>query len=118
MIWTFTTLLLSLIPGTSIPAQLKTSKPPLELMALIVSQSYCAINADAASLQMTVRVLYRNQGTERIILYKGHDLFYQTRIRSGPGNPAGPYEVWLLNSRYFDEEFEPIEQNSPGRVFQ
>ena len=109
---------LLLSSAISIPAQPKTSKPPLELRALIVSQSYCAINADAASLQMTVRVLYRNQGTERIILYKGHDLFYQTRIRSVPGNPAGPYEVWVLNSRYFDEEFEPIEQNSPGRVFQ
>ncbi|MEK6335019.1 MAG: hypothetical protein AABM67_08730 [Acidobacteriota bacterium] len=102
---------------TSTTAQSKPPKPPLELTAAIVSQSYCSINPEAASLLLTVKVRYRNLGTERLILYKGHDLFFQTRIRSAVGNPAGPYEVWVLNSRYFDEEFEPIEQDSPGKVF-
>jgi hypothetical protein len=106
---------LNLAPST--PAQPKAPKPPLELTAAIVSQSYCSINPEAASLQLTVKVRYRNLGTERLILYKGHDLFFQTRIRSAAANPAGPYEVWVLNSRYFDEEFEPIEQDSPGKVF-
>ena len=111
--------MVALLVGAAIPtpAQPKASKPPLELTATIVSQSYCSINPEAASLQLTVKVRYRNLGTERLILYKGHDLFYQTRIRSVAGNPAGPYEVWVLNSRYFDEEFEPIEQDSPGKVF-
>lgn len=103
--------------AAALSAQPKPLKSPLELTAAIVSQSYCAVTADSASLQMKVKVRYRNVGSQRLILYKGHDLFFQTRIRSAPGNTAGPYEVWVLNSRYFDEEFEPIDQNSPGRVF-
>lgn len=108
---------LVLVTSVSLSAQPKPPKPPLELTAAIVSQSYCAVTPDAASLQMKVRVRYRNVGNQKLILYKGHDLFFQTRIRSAPGNPAEPYEVWVLNSRYFDEEFEPIDQASPGRVF-
>ena len=118
MIWLLAIISFWLNLAPSTPAQPKVPKPPLELTAAIVSQSYCSINPEAASLQLTVKVRYRNLGTERLILYKGHDLFFQTRIRSAAGNSAGPYEVWVLNSRYFDEEFEPIEQNSPGRVFQ
>jgi len=93
------------------------SKPPLELSAEIVSQSYCAVTSDSASLEMKVKLRYRNIGSQKIILYKGHDLFYQTRIRSAPGNAAGPYQVWVVNARYFDEEFEPIDQASPSKVF-
>ena len=117
MIWllTIVSFWLNLAPST--PAQPKVPRVPLELTATIVSQSYCSINPEAASLQLTVKVRYRNLGTERLILYKGHDLFFQTRIRSAAGNPTEPYEVWVLNSRYFDEEFEPIEQDSPGKVF-
>ena len=103
--------------AASITAQPKAPKPALELTAAIVSQSYCAVSGDASSIQLTLKVQYRNGGSERLILYRGHDLFFQTRIRSAPGNPAGPYEVWVLNSRYFDEEFEPIDEVSPGRVF-
>lgn len=103
--------------AASISAQPKAPKPALELTAAIVSQRYCAVTVDSSSLQLTLKVQYRNVASERLILYKGHDLFFQTRIRSAPGNPAGPYEVWVLNSRYFDEELEPIDEVSPGRVF-
>lgn len=92
-------------------------KPPLELTAKIVSENYCAATSDSASLEIGLKLRYRNISNQKIILYKGHDLFYQTRIRSAPGNAAGPYEVWAVNSRYFDEEPEPIDQTSPSKVF-
>jgi hypothetical protein len=92
-------------------------KPALQLTAEIVSQNYCAMTLDAASLEMKVKLRYRNLGAQKIILYKGHDLFYQTRIRSAPWNAVGAYEVWVVNSRYFDEEIEAIDQPSPGKVF-
>ena len=66
---------------------------------------------------MKLRLRYRNTSKQKVILYKGHDLFYQTKIRAASGNPFGPYEVWVVNSRYFDEEFEPIDQASPGKAF-
>ena len=109
-------LFLSLSPIATVAAQPKP-KPPLELTAEIVSQNYCAVTSDSSALELRVRLRYRNIGSQRIILYKGHDLFYQTRIRSAPGNTAGPYEVWVVNSRYFDEEPEPIDQTSPSKVF-
>src|SRR5882762_4906610 len=100
----------------AIAAQPKPSKP-LELTAEIVSQSYCAVNENSDSLELKLKLRFRNVGNQKLILYKGHDLFYQTKIRSAPGNPSGPYEVWVVNSRYFDEEVEAIDQMSPSKVF-
>src|SRR5882762_2103804 len=100
----------------AIAAQPRTSKP-LELTAEIVSQSYCAVNEDSAVLELKLKLRFRNVGNQKLILYKGHDLFYQTKIRSAPGNPAGPYEVWVLNARYFDQEAEVIDRSSPGKIF-
>ncbi len=111
-------LFLSLSPMAAFAAQPKPlSKPPLELSVEIISQGYCAVTSDASALEMKVRVRYRNVGSQKIILYKGHDLFYQTRIRSALGSAAGPYEVWVVNSRYFDEEVEPIDRTTPSKVF-
>jgi hypothetical protein len=109
--------LLSLSPSAALSAQPKPPKPPLQLTVEIISQSYCAVTSDSSTLEIKVRLRYRNIGSQKIILYKGHDLFYQTRIRSAPGSAAGPYEVWVVNSRYFDEEVEPIDQTTPSKVF-
>jgi hypothetical protein len=98
-------------------AQPKPLRKPLELTVEIVSQSYCAVNQDFSSLDLKLKLRFRNSGSQKLILYKGHDFFYQTKIRSAPGNPSGQYEVWVVNSRYFDEEVEGIDQTSPGKVF-
>ncbi len=108
---------ISLITSVPASAQPKPPKQPLELTVTLVSQSYCAVTSDSSSLEIRLKLRYRNVGSQKLILYKGHDLFYQTRIRSAAGNPSGPYEVWVLNSRYFDEEAEAIDQASPGKVF-
>ena len=100
----------------SIDGQVKPGKPPLELTAEITSQNYCAASSDSLTLEMDLKLRYRNVGNQKLILYRGHDLFYQTRIRSATGGPQ-PYEVLFLNSRYFDQEFESIDQAVPGKVF-
>ncbi len=105
-----------LILTVPVAAQTKLPKA-LELTPEIISQSYCSINADAALLEIKLKLRLRNVGKQKIILYNGQDLFYQTKTRSAPGNPSGPYEVWVVNSRYFDEEAETIDQTSPGKVF-
>ncbi len=109
------TVLVWLSPATP-NAQVKPPKPPLELTAEITSQNYCAASSDSATLEMNLKLRYTNVGNQKLILYKGHDLFYQTRIRSASSG-AQAYEVLFLNSRYFDEEFESIDQALPGKVF-
>jgi hypothetical protein len=101
---------------TAFGAQPKPRKP-LELTVDIVSQGYCSVSQDSTSLEMKLKLRFQNIGSQKLILYKGHDLFYQTKIRSAPGNPSGSYEVWVVNSRYFDQEVEVIDQRSPGKVF-
>jgi hypothetical protein len=99
-------------------AQIRDEQPQLILSVKITGQQYCSINPHLTSLQMELKLRYRNVGNQKLILYKGHDLFYQTKIRSVPGrSETRPYEITSLNSRYFDEEFEPLEQPSPSRVF-
>jgi hypothetical protein len=107
--------LLWLSPCT-LDAQVKPAKPPLELTTEITGHSYCAASSDSVALEMNLKLRYTNAGSQKLILYKGHDLFYQTRIRSAPGG-AQPYEVLFLNSRYFDQEFEAIDRAGPGKVF-
>src|SRR5437667_6011398 len=100
----------------SVNGQVKPQKPPLELTAEIISQNSCAASSNALTLEINLKLRYRNVGNQRLILYRGHDLFYQTRVRSAAGG-APAYEVLFLNSRYFDSEFESIDQAVPGKVF-
>jgi len=111
------TTLLWLSPATAFGAQTKLPKQPLELTVELVVQSYCQASSDSAQLEMKLVLRYANVGNQKLILYKGHDLFYQTRIRRALTGSSANYEVLFLNSRYFDEEFESIDQSSPGKVF-
>jgi hypothetical protein len=96
----------------SVAAQVK---PQLQLTTEILEQSYCSIGHQT-SLQLKLKLRYTNLSDQRFIVYKGHDLFFQTKIRSEKTGSA-PSEVLLLNMRYFDEEFERIDARTPGRVF-
>jgi len=100
----------------SLTAQTQT---PLKLTADIVQQSYCSVKGDSngITLQLKVRLRYTNLSSQRVIIYKGHDLFFQTKIWSEPRPETQPYEVHLLNMHYFDEEFERIDARAPGKVF-
>jgi hypothetical protein len=91
---------------------------PLQLTAEVIEQRYCSIKPDKITLQLKLRVRYSNLGTERLIIYQGHDLFYQIKVRSDVASGTQPYEVLLLNMHYFDEEFERIDASSPGKVFE
>jgi hypothetical protein len=92
---------------------------PLVLRTKILSHYSCRVNPNLGNLELRVQLQFTNVGDQKLILYKGHDLFYQTRIRrvatSSATNDA--YEVNILNSRYFDEQPEKIDQPTPGKVF-
>ena len=102
-----------------LPSPIRAQPPrPLQLTAEVIEKKYCSINPDKITLQLKLRVRYSNLGAERLIIYQGHDLFYQIKVRSDASTGAPPYEVLLLNMHYFDEEFERIDANSPGKVFE
>lgn len=104
--------------GSTAFAVQTSGQETLSLDATITGQSYCAVNSHLATLQLRVRLRYTNMGEQKVILYKGHDLFYQARIRSSASRSGvRPYEVLTVNSRYFDEQPERIEQSTPGKVF-
>lgn len=95
------------------------SRQPLELTTRIISQRYCATSASVDTLEMKLQLRYANIGNEKLILYKGNALFYQTKIRQrlSEAAVAKPYEVVMLNARYFDQMPEKIDRASPGRAF-
>lgn len=88
----------------------------LELTTGVIEQTYCSTDHET-SLRLRLKLRYTNLSSQRLIVYNGHDLFFQTKIRPDktPATPAS--EVLLLNMRYFDEECERIDASSPGRVF-
>jgi hypothetical protein len=97
------------------------SSPPEQALRLtvdIISEEYCANGPDMATLQMRLRLRYTNAGTQKLILYRGDDLFYQAKIRARAADSgARPYEVVVLHANYLEVENEPVEQSSPGKLF-
>jgi hypothetical protein len=88
-------------------------KHPLQLTAEVVGRRYCA--GDSLNiLQLTLRLRYRNAGGEKLLVYRGKNLFYLTRIRGGAGKG---YEVVVTNSRYNDAEAEALGERKPGGAF-
>ncbi|HEX8722966.1 MAG TPA: hypothetical protein VF736_20270 [Pyrinomonadaceae bacterium] len=100
-------------------AQGDPGQQPLTLTAEVVGRRYCAGNR-LNILQLRVRLRYRNDGGQKLIVYRGKNFFYQTKIRGGGGSAAGqsrPYEVVVLNSRFNDAESEAVNARSPGGAF-
>ncbi|MBD0371971.1 MAG: hypothetical protein ICV60_14110 [Pyrinomonadaceae bacterium] len=107
-----------LLAGTSSAAgQVDSSK--LVVTANILDRQYfCAAGSDMMTLQLRVRLRYTNAGNQKLILYRGEDLFYQAKIRPvSVRDGARPYEIVVLNARYLEVENEPVEQPAPGRLF-
>lgn len=89
-------------------------RAPLRATAEVVGRRYCA-GERLNLLQVRVRLRYENAGAERLILYRGKNFFYQSRIRGASGGK--PYEAVVLNSRYNDAEREPVNGARPGGAF-
>lgn len=89
----------------------REDKQPLRLTAEVVGSRLCA-GARVDLLQLNVRLRYQNVGVQKVIVYRGKNLFYQTRIRGGAG-----YEIVVTNSRFNDAESEALGERKPGSAF-
>ena len=92
-------------------------QPALKLTAEVVGRRYCA--GDRLNiLQLTLRLRYQNAGGRKLIVYRGKNFFYQTRIRGASGSaPSRPYEVVVTNSRCNDAQAEEVQGRRPGSAF-
>ncbi len=104
---------LSLLVAASARAREPDERQPLRLTAEIVGSRYCA-GERLNILQLSVRLRYRNVGGGKVIVYRGKNLFYQTKIRGGAGKP---YEVLVTSSRFNDAEAEALGGRRPGDAF-
>jgi hypothetical protein len=93
----------------------QTRPPELKMTAEVVGRRYCA--GDRLNiLQLSVRLRYRNEGGRKLILYRGKNFFYQTKIR-GVGAEGRPYEVVVTNSRFNDAVAEEVNTRRPSGAF-
>jgi hypothetical protein len=104
--------------GSASAQQTDAAQPSLVIAATIIGQRYCANSPDMMTLQMRLHVRYTNAGNQKLILYRGDDLFYQAKIRAvRAAAGAKPYEIAVLNARYLEIENELLEQPAPGKLF-
>jgi hypothetical protein len=95
-----------------------TQERDLQLIASVINQQYCMVNASTDVVQLTLNLRYTNTGSQKLILYKGHRLFYQVFIsRSKEEATARKYEIHTTHARYYDEQPEKINHHSPSGVF-
>ena len=113
------TLLVSLsFPSAQERARSAAAQPrsPLELNTKIVGQRRCALDRATDMLHLRLQLRYTNVGDEKVILYSGYRLFYQTSVRRAAGGAARD-ELYMTSAWYFDEHVEKIEADAPGKVF-
>ena len=107
-------LALCVAQGARGAAPAEERRPSLKLTAELVGRRWCA-GERMHILQLSVRLRYQNDGGQKLIVYRGKNFFYQTRIRGGAG--AEQYEVVVLNSRFNDAQAEALGGRSPGGAF-
>ncbi|MDQ3253500.1 MAG: hypothetical protein M3R15_06275 [Acidobacteriota bacterium] len=94
------------------------AKRPLRLTAQILGQQYCAVSEETDALRLRLRLQYANVGDEKLILYRGKNLFYQTSVSRRAADAAiRRHEAFMSSAWYFDDLPEKIEQPAPGRAF-
>lgn len=108
----------ALLLGASSAAAQADSSGLVVTANILEKQYFCAAGSDVMTLQLRVHLRYTNTGSQKLILYKGEDLFYQAKIRpASVQEGARPYEIVVLNARYLEVENEALEQPAPGKLF-
>ncbi len=109
----FALLLLITLPFTPAHAQRPSQPQQLQLTAKILGQRFCAGRGGVDFLHLKLRLRYRNAGAQKLILYRGNNLFYQVWV----GSAQSSYQLMTTGSRYLQMGTESIQSHSPGREF-
>ncbi|HMF55733.1 MAG TPA: hypothetical protein VK619_05200 [Pyrinomonadaceae bacterium] len=108
-------LLLSIACPLTIPAQSVAQNQQLQLTTKITGQRFCAAPGSVDFLHIKLRLRYRNAGAQKLVIYKGNNLFFQVWVGSTTNQPS--YQLMTTGSRYLQIAPENIDSPSPGRDF-
>lgn len=104
------------------PARASQFVPPddsLKLSAEIVGRKFCAGSEGVDFLHLRLRLRYMNGGREKIILYKGSNLFFQVVVSQGGDAPRGVsrYELKTTSASFMTRESEKVDTRAPTKDF-
>jgi hypothetical protein len=98
--------------------EMSAQQRPLELSFSIVNQRYCTGGAGVDFLHLTLRLRFTNVGNQKLILYKGNNLFFTVWIKPAQDNQAGSrFEMKTTASRFLQMTPEDVDRPSPNRDF-
>jgi hypothetical protein len=91
---------------------------PLELSASIINQSYCLGGAGVDFLHLKIQLRFTNVGNQKLILYKGNNLFFAVLIKPNQDQAgAARYEMKTTASRFIQLTPEDVDRPAPNRDF-
>lgn len=93
-------------------------KPSLQLWTSIISQKYCAGDAELDGLRMNLLLHYTNTGQRPLILYKGSN--FVSRLMVSPNQEdatARRFEVNTSLTQVTDGSDVKVEASTPGALF-
>lgn len=114
------TLTLLLFGGVAARAsQIGAPDRPLKLTAEVVGQRLCAGEAGVDFLHLRLRLRYANAGKQRLIVYRGSNLFFQVIVGAAGDAPPGAatYELRRTSASFVTRESEKVDTPSPNRDF-
>lgn len=93
-------------------------KPSLQLTISVVSQKYCAGDAELDGLRMNLVLHYTNTGQQPLILYKGSNLISRLMVSHNPEDAAARrFEVNASLTQVTDGSNVKVETTTPGALF-
>jgi hypothetical protein len=104
----------SLAPGRQRGAQ----GGPLELSSSINNQRYCVGDAGVDFLHLKLRLRFTNTGNQKLLLYKGNNLFFAVWVKPNQaGQAGGRFEMKTTASRFLKLTPEDVDREAPNRDF-
>lgn len=89
---------------------------PLTLASEIVEQRYCEGAGGVDFLHLKIRLRFTNVGNQKLILYKGNNLFFSVWVKPEQETVAR-FEMKTTASRFLQMTPEAVDTRTPNRDF-
>lgn len=89
---------------------------PLELSSRIIEQRYCVGDSGVDFLHLKIQLRFTNVGNQKLILYKGNNLFFAVWVKPEQ-ETAARFEMKTTASRFLQMTPEDVDRPAPNRDF-